>query len=100
MFARISVVMGEKEGVVALPRTAISTQPYGDSVFVIEAEGDDLIVQRRQVVVGQVRGNKVEVLSGLASGEQVVATGQMKLRSGQRVRIDNSVSLPSGLTSG
>ncbi len=93
MFAEVRTLLPEREDVLTLPRTAISYAPYGDSVFVIEEQDGDLVVQRRQVQTGESREGRVEIVQGLEAGERVVAAGQVKLRNGQRVRIDNSVEL-------
>lgn len=100
MFARVTVLSGGLESVLTLPRTAISFYPYGDSVFVILGEGQGMTAERRHVTTGRVREGKVELLSGVSSGDKVVNAGQLKLRSGQPVVIDNSVELPTGAVRG
>jgi len=100
MFARVSVLAGGEESVLTLPRTAITFYPYGDSVFLILGGGDSLTVERRQVTTGTVREGRVRILSGVDAGDQVVSAGQLKLRSGQPVVIDNSVELPKGVERG
>ena len=35
MFAKVSVIMSEKQNVVAIPATAIHYAPYGDSIFIV-----------------------------------------------------------------
>ncbi len=100
MFARVNVLVGGMDRVLTLPRTAISFFPYGDSVFLIEEQGEDRVVQRRQVTTGRIRDGRVEIVSGLEAGDEVVSAGQLKLRTGQRVEIDNSVTPPSGATRG
>jgi membrane fusion protein (multidrug efflux system) len=100
MFARVAVLTGGLDRVLTLPRSAISFFPYGDSVFVIQGQGEDLVVERRQVTTGRIRDGRVEIVDGLAAGDQVVSAGQLKLRTGQRIRVDNSVVLPSGVTRG
>jgi membrane fusion protein (multidrug efflux system) len=93
MFAEVRSLLPERKNVLTLPRTAITYNPYGDSVFLIEEKSGELVVQRRQISTGEVRGDRVEVVSGLKPGDTVVSAGQVKLRNGQRVRIDNSVRL-------
>jgi len=88
MFADVRVLLPEKEGVLTIPDTAISYAPYGDSVFVIEQKDEKSTVVRRQIETGGTREGRVEVLSGLSEGEQVVSAGHNKLRSGQAVVID------------
>ena len=78
---------------VTLPQTAITYNPYGDSVFVIENKDGRLRVQRRQINTGEVREGRVEVVTGLELGEQVVSAGHVKLRNGQQVKLENGVKL-------
>jgi membrane fusion protein, multidrug efflux system len=93
MFAEVRTALPERAGVLTLPRTAISYNPYGEFVFVIEQQDGKLIVQRRQIRTGEARAERVEILDGLKLGERVVAAGQVKLRNGQPVQIDDSIKL-------
>ena len=52
------------------------------------------------ITTGTVREGRVRILSGVNAGDQVVSAGQLKLRSGQPVVIDNSVELPKGVERG
>jgi membrane fusion protein (multidrug efflux system) len=94
MFAEVATLLSRRMELLTLPRTAISFAPYGDTVFRIEEKEGRPTVQRRQVTTGQAQGGRVEILSGLAAGERVVVAGQVKLRNGQEVHIDNSVVPP------
>ncbi len=89
MFAAVRVLLPETESVLTVPDTAISYAPYGDSVFVIEADQGTSKVTRRQIQTGGTRQGRVAVLSGLREGETVVSAGHNKLRSGQIVEIDS-----------
>jgi membrane fusion protein (multidrug efflux system) len=97
MFVEARVALGTKTAVVALPASAVSYAPYGDSVFVV-AELDGPNGQRyrgaRQQLVklGGARGDQVAVLSGLNPGDEVVSSGAFKLRNGAAVKVDNSVT--------
>ena len=93
MFAEIRTLLPEREDILTLPRTAITYNPYGDSVFIIQQKDQQLVVQRKQVTTGETRDGRVEIRSGLEARERVAAGGQNKLRNGQPVTIDNSVSL-------
>lgn len=92
MFAEVRTLLPERTEVLTLPRTAISYNPYGDFVFVIEEQDGRFTAQRRQVTTGSAREGRVEIIEGLRAGETVVGAGQVKLRSGQPVSIDNSIS--------
>jgi len=102
MFAKVATLLPERDRVLTLPRRAVSFNTYGDSVFVIEQaaagsessaadKGDGqapkLTVTRRQITTGSVRGDLVEVTSGLDAGDRVVLAGHQKLRNGAEVRI-------------
>ncbi len=93
MFAEVRTVLPAREGILTLPRTSITYNPYGESVFVIQDKDAAPVVQRRPVKTGEVREGRVEILEGLRAGELVVAAGHNKLRNGQTVSIDNSVNL-------
>jgi membrane fusion protein (multidrug efflux system) len=105
MFANVSVIVGAPQEVVTLPRTAVTYSLYGDSVFVVLApEGapapaggtalfEEGIVERRFVRLGEVRGDRVAVVSGVKSGETAVTSGQVKLEDKARVRVDNAAEL-------
>ncbi len=110
MFANVTVLVGDPADVVTVPRTAVTYSLYGDSVYVVKpaAAGDGkpppgttggttaepaLIAERRFVRTGAVRDDRVAITSGLAVGEQVVTTGQIKLNPGASIRIDNTQPL-------
>ncbi|BES73062.1 MexH family multidrug efflux RND transporter periplasmic adaptor subunit [Marinobacter nanhaiticus D15-8W] len=88
MFATIQTVRPQERDVVTLPRTAISFNTYGDFVYVLKEKDDgQLVTERRSVETGGTRSGRVEVTNNLEAGEQVVATGLLRLRSGQPVEI-------------
>jgi membrane fusion protein (multidrug efflux system) len=98
MFAEVRTVLPQRPGVLTLPRTAITYNPYGDSVFVIQEGETGPSVQRRQVETGGVRNGRVEIVHGLQAGERVVIAGQVKLRNDQAVVVDNSIALEPQIT--
>jgi membrane fusion protein (multidrug efflux system) len=96
MFATVKINVGETHNLVTLPQTAITYNPYGDTVFVVEPDHDKtgkagLAARQVFVTLGDTRGDQVAVLTGLTPGEQVVTAGQLKLRNGSPVAINNSV---------
>jgi membrane fusion protein (multidrug efflux system) len=98
MFATVSIQAGEPHDEVTLPQTCITYNPYGDTVYVVQhgaGHGPDgkptNTVQQRFVKLGATRGDQVTVLSGVDVGDEVVSAGQMKLRNGSAVVINNSV---------
>lgn len=93
MFAAVRIDLGQSEETVVVPQTAISYNPYGDSVWVIKARTGEALAQaeRRVVEVGRRQGDLVQILEGLEAGEQIATSGLLKLRSGVPVMVDNTV---------
>jgi membrane fusion protein (multidrug efflux system) len=91
MFARVQLDTGQAEQLVTLPQTAIVTNPYGSSVFVVQDGGDGppRVTQQRVETGGQ-RGTQIAVTKGLNGGETVVTSGQIKLREGAPVQIKDA----------
>jgi membrane fusion protein, multidrug efflux system len=52
---------------------------------------DQLVAQQTFVTTGTTRGDQVAIVSGLDDGAEVVTSGQVKLKSGSPITIDNSV---------
>lgn len=52
---------------------------------------DALVVQQTFVTTGATRGDQVAITKGLDEGVEVVSSGQIKLKTGSPVTIDNSV---------
>ena len=52
---------------------------------------DQLVVQQTFVTTGGTRGDQVAIVKGLNEGDEVVTSGQVKLKNGSPITIDNSV---------
>lgn len=94
MYVTVRVLLGTHTAVVALPVSAINYAPYGNSVFVVEdIKGPDgktyKGVRQQFVKLGAAQGDQVGVLTGIASGQEVVTSGVFKLRTGAAVVVDN-----------
>jgi RND family efflux transporter MFP subunit len=70
-------------GRVLVPKAAIRDDGGTPVVFVVR-EGR---AERRAIKQGDARGSEIEVLAGLADGEQIVVAGVKDLRDGQRVTV-------------
>ncbi len=90
MFARVEIEVGDKQRRLTLPQTAITYNPYGSTVFVVEP-GEPRKVKQVFVTAGATRGDQIAITSGVIEGQEIVTSGQVKLKNGSEVRIDNSV---------
>ncbi len=96
MFVQAQLVRDAVQAVIALPASAISYAPYGDSVFIVDnLKGPDgkpyRGVRQQFVKLGGARGDQVAVASGVRPGEEVVTSGVFKLRPGAAVQVNNEV---------
>ena len=98
MYASVEIAAGQKSDYITLPQTAISFNPYGNTVFIVEQgeTGPDgkarLTAKQKFVTTGARRGDQIAVLEGVKEGELVVTGGQLKLRTGSVVIVDNRIS--------
>uniref|UniRef100_UPI00273A000A efflux RND transporter periplasmic adaptor subunit n=1 Tax=Stenotrophomonas sp. YIM B06876 TaxID=3060211 RepID=UPI00273A000A len=120
MFARANVDVGEKQRHLTLPQTAITYNPYGATVFILKpaeaqpapggkdeknarpaapaAPAGSLIAQQVFVTTGETRGDQVAILKGIEEGQEVVTSGQLKLKNGTPVVVDNRVQPANNAT--
>lgn len=94
MFARVNTVFSEREKAIVVPEEAIV--PQAGKQFVIKlldgadkgTEKETKITQRVEVKVGIRRPGKVEIIEGLAEGDEVVTAGQQRVqKDGTSVKV-------------
>lgn len=73
------------EGVTVVPSSAIQMGPQGPFVFVVHPQ--ERTVEARPVRLGPADEGRTAILEGVAPGEQVVTTGQLRLQPGMEVRL-------------
>lgn len=103
MFATVQLETGIAERLVTLPQTAVSYNPYGSLVYLVDEKGQgpdkdkgpdgkpQLVARQVFVTTGATRGDQVAILKGVAEGDTIVTSGQIKLRNGVPIVIDNRV---------
>jgi membrane fusion protein (multidrug efflux system) len=87
MFATVTLRIGSAHDYITLPNAAIVFNPYGSLVYVVE----NGVAHQAVVRTGPTRGDQVAILAGLHEGAVVVTAGQIKLRQGSPVTINNTV---------
>ncbi len=97
MYTTVEVRAGKPQQYITVPQTAVTYNPYGDTVFIIEEKGKGpdgkplLAVRQTFITVGPTRGDQIAILSGIKESDTVVTSGQLKLRNGSAVVINNAV---------
>lgn len=82
MYAETSLILSEKDGVLTVPIQAVQREEAGASVLMVDREGR---MQERPVKLGAEGNDRVEILSGLSEGDQVVIGIRSELRPGEKV---------------
>ena len=99
MFVNVAVQTGNPQPYLTVPQSAISFNPYGSISYVIKDQGNDksgkpiLVANQVFVITGEARGDQITVQQGLKKGDVIVTSGQLKLKNGSLVAINNSTQL-------
>lgn len=83
MFAKAEIKTGGEVEVLAVSRDALTGNQ--GMFFVFLAQGDQVV--RRQVEIGQIVDQLVEIKSGLTAGEKVAVSNVNKLKDGDRITV-------------
>jgi membrane fusion protein (multidrug efflux system) len=96
MFAKVGLLVGTRTKYLTIPSAAVAFNPYGATIFVLEKgksdKGEETLTAKQVfITTGPTRGDQVAVLKGLEAGDMVVTSGQLKLKNGSPVQVDNKV---------
>jgi membrane fusion protein, multidrug efflux system len=80
-----------KDNAIVIPLTTLQTDENGKYVYVLATENGKKVARKKQVVVGEIYGEQIEVRSGLKEGDQVITQGYQSLYEGQAVTIAGSL---------
>lgn len=97
MFVEVIINTGSEKRYLTLPQTAISYNAYGEMVYTVNETNVDksgqpvFIAKQCFVEVGEARGDQVAIKSGIKEGDIIVSSGQLKLKNGSQVLINNAI---------
>jgi len=95
MFGTVIVSVDKPVKYITLPQTAVVFNTYSNTVYLVGNKGTadepQLSVQQSVIITGETRGDQIAVLSGIKEGDEVVTSGQVKLRNGLPVTINNEI---------
>ncbi len=81
-FANVVLTLYQEKNAVVAPAAALQSGPSGQYVYVVQP---DATVAVRPVKVAHAEGNDAVIASGLAAGDRVVTSGQLRLAPGMRI---------------
>ena len=95
MYGTATIQTGSAHSYLTVPQTAVTFNPYGNTVYLIEEVTEDgvtrFVANQRFVTTGETRGDQITILSGVEAGDEIVSAGQFKLQNGMTVEINNEV---------
>ena len=98
MFANVNIKLGDEVKLLTLPQTSVTYNPYGSTVFIAKPTGKKdkqgkptLEAQQVFVTTGPTRGDQVAILKGIDEGATVVTSGQLKLKNGTPLIVNNKL---------
>lgn len=74
-----------KSNAIVIPLTTLQTDENGKYVYVLVTENGKKVARKKQVLVGEIYGEQIEVKSGLNEGDQLITQGFQSLYEGQGV---------------
>jgi membrane fusion protein (multidrug efflux system) len=87
--AQVRILDYSAPNAIAIPVNTVATDEKGKYVYVAINEGGKLIARKKQIVVGELYNELIEVRSGLTSGDQLINDGYQSIYDGQLLKVDN-----------
>jgi membrane fusion protein (multidrug efflux system) len=97
MFASVYIITETRRNTMVIPKKALVLEGEGNQVFTFETDPESGRgqAQRRRIEIGFTDSDRLEILSGLSQGEQVITVGQEGLRPGSSVRLVGEAAPPA-----
>ncbi|HQX81729.1 MAG TPA: efflux RND transporter periplasmic adaptor subunit [Vicinamibacterales bacterium] len=96
MFARVKLTVEVRPDALTVPRNAVVDSEGQRGVFLVDGQS----AKFQPVTTGLQDNERIEILSGLTEGTQVITTGALALRSGDRITPMNMPGQRGGRSGG
>jgi membrane fusion protein (multidrug efflux system) len=95
MFAKANIILPTLKEQIIIPETAINYTLYGETVYLLKEQQDQLgksflQAEQRIVTLGKHKDGAVHVLAGVNADDVIVTSGQVRLSNGSHVKIIES----------
>jgi len=91
LFAKGRIIVGKRSSVLQVPRSAVNsldlTAKKG-SLFIVE----NGLAHKRDIAIGVQNGERIEVVTGMKTGEQYVVRGGFNLKDGEQVVVPQAAA--------
>ena len=97
MFSSVYIITETRQNTLVIPKKALVLEGEGNQVFTFETDPESGRgqAQRKRIEIGFTDSDRLEILSGLSQGEQVITVGQEGLRPGSPVRLVGEATPPA-----
>ncbi len=86
--AKVKILDYEAPNSIAVPLNTLQTDEKGKYILVASKEGDNLVARKRQVEIGTLYGDNIEIKQGLKEGDEIITDGFQGLFDGQLIYIN------------
>ncbi|MBL7131699.1 MAG: efflux RND transporter periplasmic adaptor subunit [Candidatus Omnitrophica bacterium] len=88
-FAKVKILVKEREGVLIIPRDALIKEDSSNYVFVVKNNKAHKAhkVHKQKIELGLCENNKFEVINGLKEGELIITMGNARLKEGDMIEV-------------
>jgi len=86
--AEVRILDYNAPNAIAIPVNTVSTDEKGKYVYIAITEAGKLVARKKQIVVGELYKDLIEVKSGLAAGDQLITDGYQNIYDGQLLKTD------------
>lgn len=85
MMAQVQINDATSKNALAIDQNYVQSTEKGNVVYVAVAEGNKKVAKAREVKTGLSYNGKVEILSGLTAGDQLITLGYQEVSDGQPI---------------
>jgi len=87
--ARVYLTTRVLRNIILIPQSAILFRENRTSVFVVDS---DQMARERTVALGMARGDRIQIVDGLAEGDMLIVRGQNYVQTGEQVTVNNETN--------
>ena len=85
--AKVQILDYSNNAAITIPVNTLQTDDKGKYVLVAVTENGKMYARKKQVTIGELYGDKLEIKSGLSAGDKIITEGFQNLYEGQLISI-------------
>ena len=84
--ANVRILDYQADSTITVPLNTVQRDEKGRYVFVVEKKNNQLVARKKTVITGEAYGGRIEIKSGLESGQWLISRGFQNVYDGQAVK--------------